>query len=79
VELGTLEMRRDMCLADMTGWVRSWSAFEPYCRQHGVAAGEAVLEQYRHDMRACLGLPDDQTPVATRWPILLLLARQPAL
>lgn len=71
-------MRRDMTVAEMAGWVRSWSAFAPYCRQHGEAAGEAVLQQYTRDMLACLELPDEQTPVPTRWPILLLLARMHA-
>lgn len=59
------------------GWVQSWSAFAPYCKQHGEAAAQQLLERYRGDMAAALRLSDGHTPVPTRWPLHLLLARQP--
>lgn len=59
------------------GWVQSWSAFQPYCKQHGEAAAQQLLERYRHDMAAALRLPDSSTAIPTCWPLHLLLARQP--
>lgn len=59
------------------GWAQSWSAFVPFAQQHGEAAARQLMQQYRHGLAAALRLPDKGTPVPTRWPLHLLLARQP--
>ena len=57
--------------------MESWSAFVPFKQQHGEAAARQLLQQYRRDLATALRLPDERTLVPTRWPLHLLLARQP--
>ena len=57
--------------------MQSWSAYAPYCREHGEEAAQQLLERYRSDRAAALRLTDGHTAVPTRWPLHLLLARQP--
>lgn len=59
------------------GWVQSWSAYAPYCWEHGAEAAQQLLERYRSGLAAALRLTDGRTAVPTRWPLHLLLARQP--
>lgn len=79
VQLGTLDMHKDLTLDEMVGWVRSWSAFETYRQRHGAAAAEALLEAYRCGLAECLGAAPagdgGAARVRTRWPILLLQCR----
>lgn len=71
-------MHRTLSVGEVAGWVRSWSAWQPYVDRHGEAAAEQVLARYRDDMLGLLGLRDEHAPLRTRWPLLLLLARGPA-
>lgn len=78
VALQSVDMEVAMTVEQVAGWVQSWSAFEPYCRQHGEEATRALLELYCQDLVAALGVRDAQAIVRTRWPLHLLLARHPA-
>ena len=66
-----------MSVGQVAGWVQSWSAFKPFCQQHGEQAARALLERYCDDLVAALGAPGPQATVRTRWPLHLLLARRP--
>lgn len=77
VALDSFDMEVDMTVEQVAGWVQSWSAFKPYCQQHGEEATRELLERYCQDLVAALGVPDAAATVRTRWPLHLLLARQP--
>ncbi|KAL4451233.1 hypothetical protein ABPG77_009305 [Micractinium sp. CCAP 211/92] len=77
VALESVEMEVEMSVGQVAGWVQSWSAFKPYCQQHGEQAARALLERYCDDLVAALGVPGPQATVRTRWPLHLLLARRP--
>lgn len=69
LEAPTLRLDERWPLAQLTGYMRTWSATARYRRQHGV---DPVVEVER-ELRAVWGDPEDRRAIS--WPLVVLAGR----
>ena len=69
LEAPTLRLDERWPLAQLTGYMRTWSATARYRRQHGI---DPVVEAER-ELAAIWGDPEERRPI--RWPLVVLAGR----
>ncbi|KAI8466015.1 MAG: hypothetical protein J3K34DRAFT_461081 [Monoraphidium minutum] len=78
VERQSMEMRREVTVDGLVGYVSSWSSYGTFCKERGAAAGEQLLSTFRARVLAALGpAASGGTRVTLVTPIALILARGP--